>query len=133
YCSGRVRQEQRLNGRQTWIRQHLLDAEVGVGGRNDVVRGVAATGGIAECCVDDESASASDILNLISAAQCCLTLTKPWNVPCKAHRGPPMIHIPLVDSLVRVRRVRPYIDDLHQVAAHSRRHPIVEAVAGYSE
>src|SRR6185436_3859405 len=117
-----IRQEQRLDWHQTGVRQELLDTEVRVSGRNDVVRRVAATGRIAECRIKHEAAAPSDKLNLISATQygCTLLTAQPRNVPGKPHSRSKIIQIPIVDSLARVARLRPHVNDFHQVAAHTR-------------
>src|SRR4029079_8064261 len=88
-CRGRGGQEQRLNGRETWIRQKLLDAEVRVVRRDDVICSVAAAGRITDGRIDHKSATSSDVLHLISAAQCCCLA----RVPGESNRGTKIIHV----------------------------------------
>ncbi len=54
-------------------------------------------------------------------------------MPGKSNCGTEIIPLLLIDSLVRIGGVRPNVNDLRQVAAHARLHPVVEASARQSK
>ena len=73
----RLRQESRLNGYEARVADEFLKTEIGISRRNDVVRRVAAAGWVSDRGVEDESASASEELDLVSATHRRLALTEP--------------------------------------------------------
>src|SRR4029453_7660534 len=66
HCTVWIRQESRLDRYQARVGDELLETEIGTGTR-DAVRCVAAAGRIADCGVEDESASTAEELDLVSA------------------------------------------------------------------
>src|SRR5688572_21695845 len=81
----RLRQESWHDRYQARCGDEFLKTEIRIGGRDDIARGVAAAGRVADRGVEDESASASEELELVSAAYCRLALTEPRDLPGKAN------------------------------------------------
>src|SRR5207249_413173 len=112
------------------ISDKFLETEIRIVRRHDVVCRVAAARRVADCSVENKSAATAGVLDLVSAAYRRFALAAPRHAPCEADGRTEIVQIAIVDRLSGVRRVRANIDDLHQVAANSRFHPVVEAVAG---
>jgi len=70
-------------GSDALIGDKFLETEIGIRGRYDVIRSVGAARRIAECGVENESASATGILDLVAAAHRRLAFTAKRNVPCE--------------------------------------------------